>query len=172
MTRTELENPMAVLLGGRAAEKLVFGELSTGAADDLVKVANIARSMVMRYGMAEKLGNVAFEGECPAFLNVPGEQAANPEVSEDTRKEIDAAVKAIVDAAYEKALKTLERYRGLLEKGAERLLQKETLVEEDLRLIRAQISQQGGVQQGSAEQAGSAERRLVVARSTGLTEEF
>jgi cell division protease FtsH len=68
MTREELLNKMAVLLGGRAAELIVFGHLSTGAADDLAKVTDIARSMVMRYGMNEELGNVAYEHERPLFL--------------------------------------------------------------------------------------------------------
>src|SRR6266705_1284789 len=68
MRREELENKMAVLLGGRAAEKIVFGELSTGAADDLAKVADIARSMVTRYGMVERLGPVVFEEEQNRFL--------------------------------------------------------------------------------------------------------
>jgi len=71
MTRDELENKMAVLLGGRAAEKVVFDHLSTGAADDLAKVTDIARSMVMRYGMEEKLGHVAYEADRPAFLGIP-----------------------------------------------------------------------------------------------------
>src|SRR4030067_73493 len=68
MTRAELENKMIVLLGGRAAESVVFGHLSTGAADDLAKVTDIARSMVMRYGMAEKLGAVSYESERSACL--------------------------------------------------------------------------------------------------------
>src|SRR5687767_15825812 len=68
MTKEELENKMAVLLGGRAAEEVVFGHLSTGAADDLVKVTDIARSMVMRYGMSEKLGNVALDRDTRSFL--------------------------------------------------------------------------------------------------------
>ena len=68
MTREELENKMAVLLGGRAAEHIVFGELSTGAADDLVKVTDIARSIVTRYGMTEELGLVAYEKVQRSFL--------------------------------------------------------------------------------------------------------
>ncbi|TAK40609.1 MAG: ATP-dependent metallopeptidase FtsH/Yme1/Tma family protein, partial [Betaproteobacteria bacterium] len=72
MTREELENKMAVLLGGRAAEEAVFGHLSTGAADDLVKVTGIARSMAMRYGMVGTLGHVAYEEERAPFLEVPG----------------------------------------------------------------------------------------------------
>ncbi|HAO75283.1 MAG TPA: cell division protein FtsH, partial [Pseudomonas sp.] len=68
MTREELENKMAVLLGGRAAEWLVFAHLSTGAADDLAKVTDIARAMVTRYGMSTRLGHLALEREPNAFL--------------------------------------------------------------------------------------------------------
>jgi cell division protease FtsH len=71
MTREELENKIAVLLGGRAAEKLVFGRLSTGAADDLAKATDIARDMVTRYGMVEELGYVAYEPQRSAFLEAP-----------------------------------------------------------------------------------------------------
>ena len=92
MTREELENKMAVLLGGRAAEHVIYGHLSTGAADDLVKVTDIARSMVMRYGMDEKLGNLSFEDERPAFL--PTQIApAERRYSEETAREIDRAVR-------------------------------------------------------------------------------
>ena len=71
MTREELENKMAVLLGGRAAEHIVFDELSTGAADDLAKATDIARSMVTRYGMDEELGQVAYEKVPQSFLGGP-----------------------------------------------------------------------------------------------------
>ena len=86
MTRDELENKMAVLLGGRAAEKLVFDHLSTGAADDLAKVTDIARSMVMRYGMEEKLGHVAYEAERPLFLGIPDSYAARTRLQRGNRK--------------------------------------------------------------------------------------
>jgi len=72
MTRVELENKMAVLLGGRAAELVFFEHLSTGAADDLVKATDIARSMVLRYGMNEKLGHVVYEREQQSMLGPPG----------------------------------------------------------------------------------------------------
>ena len=78
MTREELENKMAVLLGGRAAEHVVFGALSTGAADDLAKVTDIARSMVMRYGMEEKLGNLSYEEEPAPFLPTTAGAAGAP----------------------------------------------------------------------------------------------
>jgi cell division protease FtsH len=131
MTREELENKMAVLLGGRAAEHIVFNHLSTGAADDLAKVTDIARSMVMRYGMDEQLGNVAYEGERSAFLDVPPAFQAR-RFSEDTAREIDRAVRGIVERAFKKAAGILEQRRTTLEDGAQALLQKETLVEEEL----------------------------------------
>jgi len=92
---------MAVLLGGRAAEEVVFGHLSTGAADDLAKVTDIARSMVMRYGMVKGLGHVAYEEDQSRFLINPGFQK-NREYSEETAREIDIAVRDIVKACYDK----------------------------------------------------------------------
>ncbi len=131
MTREELETKMAVLLGGRAAEHLVFEHLSTGAADDLAKVTDIARSMAMRYGMDPKLGNVSYEGDRAVFLNVPpGLQERR--YSEDTAREIDRAVREIVDFAFQRSIAVLKQRRKTLEDGAQALLQKETLVEEDL----------------------------------------
>ena len=130
MTREELESKMTVLLGGRAAEKVVFDHLSTGAADDLAKVTGIARSMALRYGMVEKLGSVSFDDERPNFLGVPG--AAPREYSEDTAREIDIAVRDIVHAAFDRAVTILTRERDVLERGAKLLLEKETLVEAEL----------------------------------------
>ncbi|MBI3345004.1 MAG: ATP-dependent zinc metalloprotease FtsH [Gammaproteobacteria bacterium] len=135
MTRAELENKMAVLLGGRAAEQLVFEHLSTGAADDLAKVTDIARAMVMRYGMHAKLGHVAYEAERPAFLQVPGMPPATRDYGEDTAREIDNAVRELVQAAFEKALAILRAQREALERGARELLARETLGEEDLRRL-------------------------------------
>ena len=135
MTREELENKMAVLLGGRASEHLVFGHLSTGAADDLAKVTDIARSMVMRYGMEEKLGHVACESESPRFLDVPEMMPRGRQFSEEVARDIDRAVKSIIDEAFGKARRVLSENRGTLDRGAELLLQKETLNEDDLRRI-------------------------------------
>jgi cell division protease FtsH len=137
MTTTELENKMAVLLGGRAAEHVVFDEISTGAADDLQKVANIARSMVTRFGMIEKLGQVAYESEQSPFVATPGGALKAREFSEETAREIDAAVKGLVDRAFAKAVQILNDRRPVLERGAQLLLQKETLNEDDLRALQA-----------------------------------
>jgi len=139
MTRSELENKMAVLLGGRAAEEVVFAHLSTGAADDLAKVTDIARSMVMRYGMVKSLGHVAYEEERAPFLGGPLPQG-HREYSEETAREIDVAVREIVKAAYEKALGILSREKRALETWAQKLLEKETLVEAELDELRRSLT--------------------------------
>ncbi|HET7672349.1 MAG TPA: ATP-dependent zinc metalloprotease FtsH [Burkholderiales bacterium] len=139
MTRDELENKMAVLLGGRAAEEVVFDHLSTGAADDLAKVTDIARSMVMRYAMVQGLGHVAYEEERAPFLGGPLPQG-HREYSEETAREIDVAVRAIVGGAHEKALGILRRHKHTLEAWAAKLLEKETLGESELAELRAQVA--------------------------------
>jgi cell division protease FtsH len=138
MTREELENKMAVLLGGRAAEEVMFDHLSTGAANDLAKVTEIARSMVMRYGMVKALGHVAYEEERPPFLGGPLPMG-HREYSEATAREIDIAVREIIDAVYVKALGILQRERPALERWAQKLLEKETLVEAELEELKASL---------------------------------
>ncbi|TMI16658.1 MAG: ATP-dependent zinc metalloprotease FtsH, partial [Betaproteobacteria bacterium] len=139
MTRSELENKMAVLLGGRAAEEVIFGHQSTGAANDLAKVTDIARSMVMRYAMVESLGHIAYEEQPAAFPGVQPFQK-NREYSEATAREIDIAVRDIVEAVYEKAKAILTRERAALERWAQKLLEKETLGESELAELRASLS--------------------------------
>ncbi|QSA97248.1 ATP-dependent zinc metalloprotease FtsH [Methylococcus sp. EFPC2] len=136
MTREELQNKMAVLLGGRAAECIVFDQLSTGAADDLSKVTNIARSMVMRYGMDPKLGHVAYEAEHPTFLGgAGGVQVSERDYSEETAREIDCAVRKLIEEAFERTKSLLIARRAVLERGAQELLKNETLVESDLHAL-------------------------------------
>ena len=131
MTVEELENKMCVLLGGRAAEELVFGEISTGASDDLMRVTDIARSMVTRYGMEPTLGQAAYETERGSFLGMPAEGGGR-RFSEDTAREIDIAVRERIDKAYQRATEVLRQRRGELESLAKRLLEKETLTAEEL----------------------------------------
>jgi cell division protease FtsH len=131
MTRAELEAKMAVLFGGRAAEHLVFDHLSTGASDDLVKATEIARSMVVRYGMAEELGHVALDPDPPGFLGNAPIELRRP-YSEQTALEIDRAVSRLVEAAFRRARDILERHSSTLEEAARLLLEKETLQEEEL----------------------------------------
>jgi cell division protease FtsH len=136
MTREELENRMAVLLGGRAAEVVVFGHLSTGASDDLAKVTDIARSMVTRFGMVEKLGQVTFEEAPQNFLGTPTPSYGQErKYSEETAREIDTAVRDIVGQAFDKALGILRSKRAILERTAQKLLEKETLTEADLKVL-------------------------------------
>jgi cell division protease FtsH len=140
-TREELENRMCVLLGGRAAEHVMFQHLSTGAADDLAKVTSIARDMVARYGMDEKLGPVSYDQERPMFLQgapgVGGWQERG--YSDETAHAIDGAVQRIVERAFARSVAILEQQRDLLERSAALLLQKETLDETDLRALQAEI---------------------------------
>src|SRR5215211_3469059 len=132
MTRDELENKMAVLLGGRVAEEVVFGHLSTGAADDLRRVTDIARSMVTRYGMSEALGSVAYDREPGTFLTGPNLPHGEHDYGEATADAIDSEVRAIVDRALQRTLGILGERREVLERTAQRLLEKETLDEADL----------------------------------------
>jgi cell division protease FtsH len=137
MTREELENKMAVLLGGRAAEWIVFGHLSTGAADDLAKVTDIARAMVTRYGMSEKLGHVALESDQRTFLT-PNPVAGGPrdrDFSDETATAVDEEIRAIVEAAFARTVKMLTERRDLLETTARTLLEKETLDETELKAL-------------------------------------
>lgn len=134
MTKEDLENKMAVLMAGRASEKLIYGHLSTGASDDLVKATNIAREMVMRYGMTSELGYVAYDEPSSQFLDVK-EGFSRHGMSDNTAKEIDECVKRIVMAAYNRAYDFLESHRGLLENAAISLRERETLNEEELKVI-------------------------------------
>jgi cell division protease FtsH len=131
MTKSELQNKMAVLMGGRAAEHLVFEHLSTGAADDLAKISEIARTMVTQYGMELDLGHVAFEKSQRSQLGVP-EGFSPRSYSEDTAREIDCAVRKYVATAFERAVAILQENRATLEESAKRLLDKETLDGSDL----------------------------------------
>jgi cell division protease FtsH len=141
MTSEELQEKMAVLLGGRAAEQLVFGHWSTGAADDLAKATDIARSMVTRYGMVPELGHVSYESQSPAFLGEGASAFRTRDYSDDTAREIDTAVRAMVQSAFDKALAILREERDTLEKGAKQLLEKETLAEAELQALYDEIEQ-------------------------------
>jgi cell division protease FtsH len=137
MTREELENKMAVLLGGRAAELIVFGHFSTGAADDLRRVTDIARSMVTRYGMSEKLGSIAYDRDPGNYL--AGADRPFPtrerEYAEDTAAAIDHEVRAIVERVFQRAQGILKARRTILDQAAGKLLKKETLEQSDLEAL-------------------------------------
>lgn len=135
MTRTDLEHKIAVLLGGRVAEKLVFGELSTGAADDLARATDIARDMITRFGMDEGLGYIAFEAQRPRFLDTPELAHGGCRVAESTQARIDQAIRDIVMGVFERAYRILDINRAVLERCARELLARETLDESDIRQL-------------------------------------
>jgi len=132
MTKPELLDKVAVLLGGRAAEEVRFGEISTGAHNDLFRATDIARSMVKEYGMSEKLGPLTFEKERrPLFLETG--MSSGKEYSEDTAMEIDREVAQIVRERYETVKGILEEKKDKLEKVATMLQEKEVIEGEELR---------------------------------------
>ncbi len=139
MTRTELEHKMAVLLGGRAAEQVVFSEISTGAADDLARATDIARAMVLRYGMSEALGNVTYDRERSTFLEPGIPMSQTRDYSEETAHAVDGAVRALIDQAFEHAVAILQLNRVLLDRTAEDLLKTETLNQPQIEVLKRAI---------------------------------
>ncbi|MCX5809095.1 MAG: ATP-dependent zinc metalloprotease FtsH [Proteobacteria bacterium] len=135
MTKKELLDRLGVLLGGRIAEEVVFGEVSTGAHNDLFRATDIAKSMVKQYGMSEKLGYVTFEGERkPLFLDI-NPSFGGKDYSEETAREIDNEVKRIIDESYVRVKNLLSERRDIMEKVARTLLEKETIDGETLRVL-------------------------------------
>jgi cell division protease FtsH len=142
MDRLELFNRMTVLLSGRAAETLVFPEVSTGASDDLVKATDIARGMVTRFGMDPKLGLVAYETERSSFLQGPASDDWQPRHYGDTTADaIDTAVRRLIDDAFARAQTILSANKPVLLESAGELLSKETLSEDELRPYAARLVQ-------------------------------
>jgi cell division protease FtsH len=133
MTAAELEDKIAVLLGGRAAEELIYGEVSTGASDDLSKATDIAKSMVTQFGMSHMLGKASLEKRQQPFLQ--DSSAARVDYSEETAREIDTEVRRILDEQYEKALATLREHSAVLKEAANVLLEKETITGNQLESI-------------------------------------
>ena len=135
MTRTDLHSQLAVLLGGRTAEEIALGEISTGAQNDLQRASDIARAMVTEFGMSESLGAVSFDSHTRnRFLDVSlGGERGN--YAEDTAREIDTEVRRIVNAAHERARAVLAEHRDTLDRVARRLLEKEVIEGAELREI-------------------------------------
>jgi cell division protease FtsH len=136
LTRSELLDRLAVLLGGRVAEELTFGEVSTGAQNDLQRVADIARRMVKEYGMSDRLGALAFEPERrPIFLPGSDGLSGSSSYSDNTAREIDQEVKRIIDETVNRVTTILRQGNGHLKAIAERLLVKEVLEGDELRQL-------------------------------------
>jgi len=139
MKKTELLNKIASLLGGRAAEEIVFGDISTGAHNDLAKATDIALSMVKEYGMSSKVGQVYFAREKMARFFQPGLEGTI-EYSDATAETIDNEVREIISEQYSKALAILQEKKDILEKGARLLLDKEKIEGEELKSLMDKVS--------------------------------
>ena len=138
MSRQELEDKMTVLLGGRAAEMILGDDVSTGAADDLAKATDIARGIVMRFGMDEALGPVAWDTDQASFLQEqPGVFWRQRRYSDQTAHEIDLAVRSHVEAARARAVGILRDNREALDEGAAALLAHETLSGDELPKVKS-----------------------------------
>ncbi|MGC8201434.1 ATP-dependent zinc metalloprotease FtsH [Aliiroseovarius sp. PTFE2010] len=131
ITFSELKDRMAVLMAGRAAEALIFDEVSTGASDDLAKATDIARECVTRFGMSSDVGQAVLEDKPGQYLNQQGAMLAAKDYSEQTAREIDLAVRALLEAAFEQATTVLDAHLADLKAGAQMLLERETLTPED-----------------------------------------
>ncbi|MCB1406457.1 MAG: cell division protein FtsH, partial [Rhodobacteraceae bacterium] len=138
ITRSELENRMVMLLAGRAAEDLHRGEVSTGAADDLVRATDIARQIVTRFGMHPVLGQVVLDRDQSGFLGGETFQMGGRDHSEATAREVDLAIRELLDTAYERAKALLAAHRDDLLAGALLLLEHETITPEDFAPLRPQ----------------------------------
>jgi cell division protease FtsH len=135
MSQSDLSNRLAVLLGGRTAERLVFGEVSTGAQNDLLRATEIARSMVTEFGMSDAVGPVNHEGRRrDTFIETPlfSERGV---YAEETARLIDAEVKRLITAAETEALRILTDKRPILDALSDRLLEKEVIEGAELRAM-------------------------------------
>ena len=132
-SRSYLQNQMAVALGGRVAEEIVYGEeeVTTGASNDLQQVANVARQMITKFGMSDKIGPVAL-GQSQGGMFLGRDMSATRDFSEDTAATIDVEVSELVDTAYKRATKVLTENRSVLDEMASMLIERETIDTEDI----------------------------------------
>jgi cell division protease FtsH len=133
LTRAELLDRLDVLLGGRVAEEIVFGDVSTGAADDLRRATDMARHMVAEYSMSETLGLATFAEPRASFLPIPGGGARQD--SEATAEAIDLEIAAILDATHRRVRETLTTRRDVLTSLAKLLMDKEVVTADALRAL-------------------------------------
>ena len=131
VSREVLSNRIVVLLGGRAAEALIFGDITTGAADDLARATDIAHAMVTRYGMSEEIGLLSLEEKQSMFLNNEARDRT-ADYGQEVAHQVSTAVKTLLDNAFKRATQILQANRNILEEMAKALLQQETLDESQL----------------------------------------
>ena len=143
MTKAELLDRIAILLGGRVSEEIIFNEISTGAQNDLEKATEIAKMMVKEYGMSEKMGLVTFEqGDRPLFLG--GGFAAKKEYSEETAREIDLEIKKIIDETLQRVRNILTEKKEILKGMAHTLMEKEVIEGAELKKLLEELHKTNG----------------------------
>jgi len=126
-----LKDRIVVLMAGRAAEFLAYGQISTGAADDLAHATDIARQLITRFGMSPELGQAVLERQNATYLGERMQGVGEKDYSEQTAREVDLGIRALLDEAYERAKALLDSRRADLDAGARLLLEKETLTPEE-----------------------------------------
>ena len=137
-TSTQLQTKLAIFMGGRAAEELIFNEITTGAHNDIQQATRIARAMVTEYGMSEELGPINFGGEGEVFVGKDYSKVRNH--SEETSQAIDKEVHSLITTAYNKAISILRSNIDILHKVATILLEKETLDKDEFETISMNVS--------------------------------
>lgn len=133
MSYEELENKIIILLGGRASEKVFFGNYSTGSSDDIAKATQVARNVALKYGMIPELGHISYEDPSERYLEVPSYFEGHKNYSEKVAEKIDIKIKELIDSAFEKAVAIVKNYQISIDMASKELLAKETLGEEDLK---------------------------------------
>ncbi len=143
MLENELKGRIAMLLGGRSAEEIVFGRVSTGASDDIQKATDLAQKSVTQYGMSKSLGPIAFESQQSQFLD---NGTTRRSISNEVSEEIDRLLKQSIDEAHAVAIAILRHNRSLLESLTQRLLELEVLEGEELATLLAQVQAPIGIE--------------------------
>ena len=155
-SKLELLDQMAMTLGGRAAEEIIFGDITTGAGQDIEVVSRLARMMVCAYGMNEKIGPIKY-GDFRSHVHIRFDAPPVHESSEATAREIDIEVKKLIDEAHERALKILTDNRHELEKLAQTLLEKETLSAKEVDILLGRATVETAVENADSVEATDAE---------------
>jgi cell division protease FtsH len=135
-SRTKFEAELVTMLGGRAAEEIVFDRITTGASNDLDRATDLVRKMVMEYGMSEELGPMTF-GEREELIFLGRSMSEHRNYSESVARKIDSEVREIINTAHQRALNVMKNHRALLDKLAQELVQKETLNEAEVEALLA-----------------------------------
>jgi cell division protease FtsH len=140
LTEQELLGKIDVLLGGRAAEQLVFGKVSTGAGNDLVKATDIARKMITEYGMSDKFRNVVLTRHAAPMLGERAEGAMSREYSENTQSYVDEEVARVINERYDHVVHMLAEREELLRRIADQLLEREVIEDDEFRALVASVT--------------------------------